>query len=175
MLAIQFGVLFWLGQPLISASGEVKLWHGVVLSDGNSQHLTDWYTPSHIIHGILFYALLTFFAPKLSLRKRFLIALGIEVFWELLENTPWLIDHYRQQALAQGYIGDSIVNSMMDTVAMILGFIIARKSPILFSIALVLALELWVGYFIHDNLVLNILNFIYPIDAISEWQISPTP
>lgn len=175
ILAIQLVVLVWFGQPLIAANGEINLWNGDVLSEGNSQHLTDWYTPSHIIHGILFYALLSFFVPGLSMGVRLLISLGVEAAWELSENTPWVINHYRQQALAQGYIGDSIVNSIMDSVAMIFGFLIARKRAVMFSIALVIIFEIVVGYFIHDNLTLNILNFIHPFDAVREWQLAPTP
>lgn len=170
LLVIQFIALVLLGQPLICECGYVKLWHGVVLSGGNSQHLSDWYTPSHVIHGILFYALLWLIAPKLSHGKRLLIALGIEVGWEIIENTPMVINQYREQALAQGYTGDSIINSMMDSVAMLVGFLVAKRSPVAFSILAVIALEIFVGFAIHDNLTLNILNFIHPIDAVTEWQ-----
>jgi len=171
LMVTQFVALSLFHQPLICECGSIKLWHGVVLDSENSQHLTDWYTFSHIIHGILFYAILWLIAPRLSHGTRFLIALGIEVAWEINENTPWLIEHYRQQALAQGYTGDSIINSISDTIAMIVGYFIARKSPIYFSIALVLALELWVGLTIRDNLTLNILNFLHPFAAVTKWQL----
>jgi len=174
LLLVQFGALYWFNQPLICECGNIKFWHGIVLDSENSQHLTDWYTFSHIIHGILFYALLWLVTPRLSHGKRFLIALGIEVAWEINENTPWLIEHYRQQALAQGYTGDSIINSISDTIAMIFGYIVARKSPVYFSIALILALEIGVGLTIRDNLTLNILNFLYPMDAITQWQLGLT-
>src|SRR3989344_1172342 len=117
LLGVQAFVLYLFGQPPIAESGYVKLWEGVVLGAGNSQHLTDWYTFSHVIHGFLFYLALWYFFPRMPIAYRFLIALGVEVGWELIENTPMVIEHYRQQALAQGYVGDSILNSVSDTLA----------------------------------------------------------
>lgn len=175
LLVLQALVLYLLGQPPICACGYVELWHGQVLSAGNSQHLADWYTFSHIIHGILFYLLLWYLFPKMEVWKRFVIALGIEVGWEILENTPMVIEHYRQQALAQGYIGDSIINSLSDSVAMMLGFLAARKLPVAAVILLALAMELWVGYSIRDNLLLNIIGFVHQFDFISAWQAGHTP
>ena len=136
LLAFQALVLFLYGQPPICTCGYIKLWEGVVLGPGNSQHITDWYTFSHIIHGFLFYVLLWKLFPRMSLVWRFLIAMGIEVSWELIENTPTIIQHYREQALAQGYTGDSIINSLSDTTSMIVGFILARKWPVLIIVAL---------------------------------------
>ena len=170
VVGVQAIVLFWFGQPLICACGYVKIWEGVVLSSGNSQHLTDWYTFSHIIHGFAFYWLAKFLFPRASLGARFLFAIGLEAGWEVFENTPWLINHYREQALAQGYVGDSIVNSVFDTLAAILGFIMARKLPVLAVIAIAVLLELFVGFMIRDNLTLNTLNLIYQFDFISNWQ-----
>jgi hypothetical protein len=159
-----------MGQPLICTCGFVKLWEGVVLSPGNSQHLADWYTPSHIVHGVIFYAVLTWVAPQLALSTRLLLALGIEIAWELFENTPFVIGRYREQALAQGYTGDSVINSLMDVVAMTVGFVVAWRVPAWATLTLVVALELFVAYAIRDNLTLNILNFIYPLDAVRTWQ-----
>jgi len=141
-----------------------------VLSSGNSQHLTDWYTFSHIIHGLIFYFLLVLVFPRMSVWQRLALAVGVEVAWEIVENTPWLIDHYREQALAQGYTGDSIINSLSDTVAMIAGFFIAWRAPVWASISLALGLEIWVGATIRDNLTLNILNFVHQFDFIKNWQ-----
>src|SRR3989338_6870328 len=121
LVAVQAFVLFLFGQPAICTCGYVKLWEGVILGAGNSQHLMDWYTFSHIIHGIIFYALLTYFFPKMSVWARLLIATGIEAAWEILENTPWLVEHYREQALAQGDTGDSIINSVSHTPLMMFG------------------------------------------------------
>ncbi len=159
-----------MGQPPICTCGYVKLWEGVVLSSGNSQHIFDWYTFSHIIHGFIFYFVLALLFPRMSFSQRIVFAVAIEAGWEIFENTPWLIDHYRQQALAQGYIGDSIINSLMDTCAMILGFIFAARFPTWLTISLALSLELFTGYFIRDGLTLNIINLIHPFDLISHWQ-----
>ena len=141
-----------------------------MLSSGNSQHLTDWYTFSHIIHGFLFYLLLWLVFPKMPVSKRLLIAMGIEIGWEILENTPMVINHYRQQALAQGYTGDSIINSVVDTLAMMAGFFMARKWPVWSIVAIGLGMELFVGMMIRDNLTLNVLNLIHIFPAVARWQ-----
>jgi len=170
VLGVQALVLLALGQPLICACGTIKFWHGVVTSSENSQHLTDWYTFSHIIHGVLFYVVLTLLFPKSPLGLRFVIAVGIEVAWEIVENTPQVINRYRRSALAQGYNGDSIVNSLTDTLAMVVGFVLARILPIPATIAVVLVLELGTLYAIRDNLTLNVVQLIRPSAALSEWQ-----
>jgi len=170
ILAVQAGILFQFGQPFFCACGEIKLWEGVVISDGNSQQFTDWYTFSHIIHGFLFYLLLWRLFPKLNITTRLLIALGLEFGWEIAENTPYVIELYRQQALAAGYTGDSILNSLCDTIAMIVGFILARYLPVKFIIVIAIFFELATLYIIRDNLTLNIINLIHPIEAIKEWQ-----
>lgn len=170
LILFQAGVLFLLHQPFICACGYVKLWEGVVLSSGNSQHLTDWYTFSHIIHGFLFYLLFWTIFPKMSVGKRLLIALGLEIGWEIIENTPMVIQRYREQALAQGYTGDSIINSVSDTLAMVVGFFMAKKWPVWSVIIIGVALELFTGYMIRDNLTLNIVNLLYSFPAIQAWQ-----
>lgn len=168
----QAGLLWYFGQPFFCACGDIKLWEGVVHSAGNSQQFTDWYTFSHIIHGFLFYLLLWGLFPKSHVATRLLIAMGLEVSWEIAENTPYVIDLYRQQALAAGYAGDSILNSLCDTAAMMIGFVLARRLPATVIVTTALIFELFVGYTIHDNLTLNILNFIHPIEAITTWQSS---
>lgn len=170
LVSAQVLVLKLFGQPPICECGYVKFWEGVVASSGNSQHLTDWYTPSHVIHGTLFYLGLWFFFPKTPVWFRLALAIGIEVSWEIIENTPWIIDRYREQALAQGYVGDSIINSVMDTLAMIGGFLLAWRLPVAASVALVIFLEAFTLNWIRDGLALNIIQLLYPIDAISEWQ-----
>src|SRR3989344_9577617 len=168
LLALQAGALALFGQPGICECGYVKFWEGVVLGSGNSQHLTDWYTFSHIFHGFLFYLALWFVFPKMSMTHRFLVALAVEVGWEVLENTPWLIEHYREQALAQGYVGDSILNSISDTLAMAVGFLLAWRVPIIVVVVLGIGLELFVGLSIRDNLTLNVLGFFHQFEVVTE-------
>lgn len=170
LLVAQVIVLFFLGQPWIAESGHVKLWEGVVLSAGNSQHVSDWYTFSHVIHGFLFYLALWYFFPRIPIGYRFLLALGAEIAWEIAENTPMVIEHYRQQALAQGYIGDSILNSISDTLAMAIGFLMAWRLPVALLVGLGIGMEIFVGLSIRDNLALNIIGFFHQFDFISAWQ-----
>ena len=170
LMATQGLVLYAYGQPPICTCGTVRLWAGQVLGPENSQQITDWYSFSHVIHGIGFCFLLWLIAPRAPVLLRLALAVGLEVGWEVLENTPFIIERYRQQALAQGYVGDSILNSLSDTVCAIGGFFLARLLPVRGSIALVVALEVFVGIMIHDNLTLNIIQLIHPVPAISAWQ-----
>ncbi len=170
LLLVQGAVLYYFGQPMLCTCGYVKFWEGVVQSLGNSQHLTDWYTFSHIIHGFIFYLVFWALFPRLPVSTRLMLALGLEVAWEITENTPWIINLYRQQALASGYSGDSIINSLSDTLMMALGYVLAWRMPVWSVISAALLMELVVGYFIHDNLTLNVLNLIHQFDFIRAWQ-----
>ena len=170
IVVIQALALHFMGQPWICECGTIRLWEGDVSGPENSQHLTDWYTFSHIIHGQAFYLLLWLATPKLPLATRFAIAIGLEATWEIAENSTMVIERYREQALAQGYFGDSIVNSISDTLAAAAGFALARLLPVKASIALAITLELFAGYMIRDNLTLNIIQLIHPVEAISRWQ-----
>jgi len=170
LVALQALVLFLFGQPAICECGYVKLWEGVVLSAGNSQHLADWYSFSHVIHGFIFYWILTLVAPRLSIGTRLLLAVGAEAAWEIIENTPMVIQHYREQALAQGYTGDSIINSVSDTLMMAAGFFLALRLPVWLVVVLGLGFELFVAYSIRDNLTLNVLNLIYVLPSVATWQ-----
>ena len=170
LLLAHAALLHLMGQPLLYEGGYVKLWHGAVVSGENSQHLTDWYTFSHVLHGILFYALLTFLFPRWPLGVRLLAALAIESGWELFENTDLIINRYREQALAQGYFGDSVVNSLGDMLAALGGFLAAWRLPVIGTIILAVALEAGMLYFIRDSLLLNTIQLIHPLDAIAAWQ-----
>jgi hypothetical protein len=163
--------LLWLGRTPICTCGYVKLWHGQVMSSENSQHLLDWYTPSHILHGLAFYFGLRYLAPRLSVGWRLVIASVIEAGWEVVENTSWIIDRYRGETAALDYFGDSIINSSADFAAMVVGFLIAMRAPVWVSVALFIAAEVIVGYIIRDGLMLNIIMLLWPLEAIKQWQL----
>lgn len=170
LFLLQIAVLYAMGRVPICECGYVKLWEGGVNSSGNSQHLSDWYTPSHIIHGFLFYGLGWLLFRRAPLAARLSLAVLIEAAWEVLENTPMVIDRYRTATMALGYTGDSILNSALDTVFMALGFFAAARLPVWLTIAIAIFFELATGYIIRDNLTLNVLMLVWPVDAVREWQ-----
>jgi hypothetical protein len=164
--------LYLMGHPLVCKCGVVKLWHFDVMSSENSQHLIDWYTPSHLIHGFLFYWalwLVSRFVP-LSFAMRLILAVAIEAAWEVIENTDFVINHYREMTISLDYYGDSVINSVSDIVVMVLGFFMAARLPVWVTVAIAIGLELLVGAAIRDNLTLNVLMFVWPLDAVLNWQ-----
>jgi hypothetical protein len=163
-------VLLAMGRNPICTCGTVDLWVGARDSPKTSQMLADWYSFSHIVHGLLFYAALWLVARRWPLERRFLVALFVEATWEVIENTPMVIDHYRATTAALGYTGDSVINSLSDIAMMCIGFLIAWKLPAWASVALLVLLELVPLLVIRDNLTLNILGFLAPNAAIQAWQ-----
>lgn len=175
LIGVQVAILHGFGQPLIAASGRILLWVGDPRSADTSQQLTDWYSFSHIIHGFIFFGLLRLFAPRLPFGARLLLAMAVEISWEAAENSPAVIQHYRKQALAAGYVGDSILNSVSDTLMMASGFFFASRLRARTVVALAIAMELFTAFAIRDNLTLNVLNLVAPSDwaairAIHDWQ-----
>lgn len=175
VVAVTILILKVMGRPFISNSGTVKLWHAELVSSENSQHLSDWYSFTHIVHGFLLFFLLWLISKKIpQIRKfsvGFVIAVVIESIWEVIENTNFVIYRYREATIALDYFGDSIINSTADILFMSLGFMMASRLSVLASVSFVAASELMLAIVIRDNLALNILMLIYPIDAIKEWQI----
>jgi hypothetical protein len=159
-----------MGRHPICTCGTIELWVGDRDSPRTSQMLADWYSPSHIVHGLLFYALLRFAFGRWPLDRRFLGALLVEGAWEVIENTPFVIDRYRATAAALGYNGDSVINSLSDIMMMALGFLLARKLPVWASVVLLFALELVPLLVIRDNLTLNIFNLLVSSPALQAWQ-----
>nr|WP_326525253.1 DUF2585 domain-containing protein [Sphingomonas sp.] len=161
--------LYAMGRSPICTCGYVDLWHPA-LDDGNSQHIADWYTPSHIIHGFLFYALGWLVLRRRPPGERLILAVAIEAAWEVLENSPIIINRYREATIALGYTGDSIINSVADVAWMALGFAFARRAPVWATVALGVAFELLTLWVIRDNLALNVLMLVSPVEAIRTWQ-----
>ena len=169
-------ILLAMGRVPICTCGTVKLWHGVVQSAENSQQLTDWYSLSHLIHGMIMYFVAWLLWKKWKLfggrpaRFALPIAVFVEAAWEVTENSPWIIDRYRAVTVSFGYTGDSVLNSMGDIASMILGFLVASRLPWWASLALAIGFELLTLFVIRDNLTLNVVMLFWPVEAIRQWQ-----
>jgi len=170
VLVVATAILLAMGRNPICTCGVVDLWVGARDSPRTSQMLADWYSLSHVVHGLLFYAGLWLVARRWPAEWRFLAALLIESAWEVIENTPLVIDRYRETTAALGYSGDSVINSMSDILMMCVGFLAARRLPVWTSIALLVVLEVVPLFVIRDNLALNILNLLAPNAAVAAWQ-----
>lgn len=170
IVVLQIVIEYLMGRIWICSCGTVKLWEGGVNTSGNSQHLSDWYTPSHIIHGFLFYWFAWLVFRRRSVGFRLGVATVIEAGWEILENSPIIIDRYRTATMALNYYGDSILNSAMDTAWMALGFLAAWRLPVWLTILIALFFELLTAYVIRDNLTLNVIMLVWPVQAILDWQ-----
>lgn len=165
------GIIEWLsGRTLLGPDGKFGWWDNNTWGDENSQRVADAYSFSHIIHGILFYAFLWLVARKLPVKYRFLGALIIEAGWELLENSPLVINRYREATIALGYVGDSVLNSVSDVAMAAIGFCVARFYKIWISIVIIIVFEVGCLFWIRDNLTLNVLMLVYPVESVKIWQ-----
>ena len=170
MLLVAVIYLRWQGRIWWCACGRPTPVSIKVNSQHNSQHLLDPYSLSHVLHGVLFFGVLWLLRRRLSLDVRAIIAAGIEIGWEMLENSPVIINRYRSATISLGYTGDSIVNSLGDVASFVLGFYLARKLGLWRSVALFVAVELLMLWLMRDNLTLNVLMLLWPIDAVRKWQ-----
>ncbi|MDF2378744.1 MAG: DUF2585 family protein [Candidatus Gracilibacteria bacterium] len=168
ILIAQALILHFMGRLWVCDCDSIKLWYPDANGSENSQHFFDPYFFSHIVHGLLFFVILLMF--DMPLWKKLLIALGIEVAWEIVENTPMTIERYRAATISLGYTGDTILNSVMDTVAMIAGFWFAAKNRLWTTVSLIILIEIVMAWWIKDNLLLNVIMLLYPLEWIREWQ-----
>jgi hypothetical protein len=164
------GIELWMGRSPLGPDGKFGLWEGDIWNSENSQRFADPYSFSHLVHGILFYALLWLAARRLPARYRLLIALVLEAGWEILENSPLIINRYREATIALGYTGDSVLNSLSDILMMTIGFLFAFRARPWVSVAAVIVMEVGCALWVRDNLTLNIIMLVHPIDAIKAWQ-----
>ena len=170
IIAAAAAALLAMGRNPICTCGSIDLWVGARDSPSTSQMLADWYSLSHVVHGLLFYAALWLVARRWPMESRFLAALLIEAGWEVAENTPAVIDRYRASTAALGYTGDSVINSLSDIAMMALGFLAARKLPLWAALLLLVALEVTPLFAIRDNFTLNVWALIAPNQALQAWQ-----
>lgn len=170
VMAATAAAQLWMGRVPIAADGTIRLWVGAVNSGGNSQHLSDWYTPSHVVHGVLFHALLLPIRRWVPLGGRAVLAMLIEAAWEVAENTDAVIRHYREATISLQYFGDSVLNSQADILAMLIGFFLAARLPAWLTVVLAVGMEIFVGWMIRDNLTLNVLMLLWPLPGVKAWQ-----
>jgi len=170
ILGVQALILWAMGRHPICTCGYVKLWHGVVHSSENSQHVFDWYSFTHLIHGFILYFVLWLALPRAPILLRLALAVAIEGAWEVVENSDWIINRYRTETISFDYFGDSIVNSVFDNVSMIFGFALAALLPPWGVVAFAVAMEIALGFLIRDNFTLNVIMIFHPLDSIKAWQ-----
>jgi len=174
-LAGMIGAEVWMGRLPFGPDGHFGWWESNIYSSEQSQRFADPYSFSHIVHGLLFYALLAFLARRAPVRYRLVAAIALEAGWEVLENSPVVINRYRAATIALGYDGDSVLNSASDVLMMALGFLAAARLRPWASVALAVTLELGMLLLMRDNLTLNVLMLVYPLEAVRQWQLAARP
>jgi hypothetical protein len=170
ILAVQAIALHAMGRLTICACGYVKLWEGDPAGPGTSQHLTDWYTFSHLLHGFWLYFFLWLVFSHFTIGARLVLAVMLEAGWEILENTPFIIERYRADTISLAYYGDTIVNSISDTLSAVVGFLFAAWVPPTITIMAGIAIEVGLALAIRDNLALNIVMLVHEVPWIKAWQ-----
>lgn len=170
MVLLTVALLKWEGRVWWCEAGDLAPWTLDAWGRHNSQHFLDPYSVTHLLHGVVFWWLLSLVPGWVSLRWRAVAGLSLEALWEVAENSAWVIDRYRTATAAKGYTGDSVMNSLGDIVACGLGLLVAHRLGWRRSLMLFVAAELLVLIWIRDSLTLNVLMLIYPIDGIREWQ-----
>ena len=175
VLALTGGIELWMGRSPLGPDGRFGWWSGDIWSSENSQRVADAYSFSHLAHGMLFYGFLWLVARWLPVRYRLLMAPAIEAGWELLENSPLIINRYREGTIAVGYVGDSVLNSLCDILMMTLGFWFASRVPTKVSVGAIIVMEVGCALWVRDNLTLNVIMLIHPVEAIKTWQMAGQP
>lgn len=169
--AVAAGILLWMGRIPYCSCGFIKFWHNHANDAETSQHFADWYTYSHVLHGVIFYWILwAIFRGRLSVAARLVIAMLMEAAWEIFENTGLIIERYRTQTVSRDYAGDSVINSVGDMLATLFGFLVTARLPVWLTVVLLIATEITMLVLLRDNLILNIIMLVYPLDAIRQWQ-----
>ncbi len=162
-------ILLSMGREITCKCGWVDLWGTIGTSEG-SQQLFDWYTPSHLMHGFIFYAVLWLVARRLDVGWRLVISALAESAWEITENSNAVIERYREVTISLDYYGDSVLNSLSDILTVYFGFWLARRLPVWVSVAIMIGFEVLTLIIIRDGLALNVLMLLYPLDVIRDWQ-----
>jgi Protein of unknown function (DUF2585) len=170
LIACQGAVLYAMGRVPMCTCGTIKLWYGNAQSSENSQHIFDWYSFSHVLHGFIFYWLFRWLLPRAPVGLWLVLAIAFENFWEIIENSNYTIERFRAGTISLNYYGDSIVNSVADNISMIAGFTLAHRIPLWTAVMLALIVELVLAYWIRDNLTLNVIMLLHPFDSIKHWQ-----
>ncbi len=152
------------------ACGQWFLWSSDAWGPHNSQHFLDPYSLTHVLHGLLLCGVLALAVPRLRLGWRFVLAVGLECAWEIFENSTFVINRYRAATAAQGYLGDTVANSLGDILSCAVGFCLAGRLGVWKSLALFVAIEVLLVLWIRDSLVLNVVMLLWPLSTVRAWQ-----